>query len=173
MAVTGTRFNFNAKQLLSDSSWRVGAALINPTLTGRDYIKTPVSITRRHSYTLNRARELEGEESRAREWGYAGIRTTPLSVESLGQGLSKLNLIWSELLLHAGYFYTGVFSNIRECTALRALSPREGMGTREPEQWLGSQSGSRSLLGTLLYVKHTHTRRFPLHTNTAQHKCVV
>lgn len=67
VAVTGTRFPFNAKQLLSDPSRRVGAALINPTPTGLDYIKTPASKTHRHSYTLDRAREREGAESRARE----------------------------------------------------------------------------------------------------------
>lgn len=69
VAVTGTRFPFNAKQLLSDPSRRVGAALINPTPTGRDYIKSPASKTHRHSYTLNRAREREreGAESGTRE----------------------------------------------------------------------------------------------------------
>ncbi len=64
VAVTGTRFPFNAKQLLSDPSH--GAALINPTPTGRDYIKT-----HRHSYTLDRARERRTERGSEVMPGYA------------------------------------------------------------------------------------------------------
>lgn len=66
---------------------------------------------------IEREREREGEGE-----GYTGIGTTPLSSQSLGQGLSKLNLIRGSLLLQPGYFYIGVFTNISGVASFYLLS---------------------------------------------------